>query len=69
VNTGQRPIAEQERPNRVSEGIADGHRFVMISGFPSRAMAKAYYAWLSTEDGWAAMHEAFGAWCDVNGVE
>lgn len=68
MNNELKPIAEQPRPDRVDEDALPAGRSITISGFPSRAMHKAYYAYLSGP-GLADLHEVFGTWCDVNGVE
>lgn len=61
-----KPLGDQERPSVVSEGPnwqAGGAREILLSGFASREMHKAYVAWLESGDA----HEAFGKWADEKG--
>lgn len=66
MQMGNKPLGEQERPVASEENVVLGNRVlrrVVISGFESREMAKAYLAWLESGEA----HAAFGNWFDAQG--
>jgi len=64
-----RPLGEQDRPvvAHADGTVIDGHyvRQIILAGFESRAMHKAYERWLDSGDA----HAAFGDWADTQGFE
>ena len=60
-----RPLGEQKRPVVTSAyAKPGGAREILLGGFESREMHKAYEAWIESGEA----HAAFGTWADEQGI-